>query len=255
MQQVEDNLKVVVSEGERLTKLIDDVLDLAKIEAGKLEWHMETASRRPSSSIAPRRPPRRCFDQKGLRLVKDIAADLPTVTGDRDRLIQVVINLISNAVKFTDAGIVTLPRRRARRRDRRQRHRHGHGHRAGGPAEGVRAVQAGGRHAHRQAERHRPGPADLPGDRRASRRPHLGRQRARAAAARSRSRCRSPAEQAAPPAAAPVELAALIRQLREQVIVTTPRTTERAAAHPRRRRRPEHPRAAARRSSPRRATR
>jgi signal transduction histidine kinase/CheY-like chemotaxis protein len=107
IQQVGENLSVVVSEGERLTKLIDDVLDLAKIEAGKLEWHMaplavpdivERATAATSS----------LFDQKGLRLVKEVATDLPPVVGDQDRLIQVVINLVSNAVKFTDAGSVTI---------------------------------------------------------------------------------------------------------------------------------------------------
>jgi signal transduction histidine kinase/CheY-like chemotaxis protein len=106
IQQVEDNLKVVVSEGERLTKLIDDVLDLAKIEAGKLEWHMESVT---MAEIIDRATAATSslFDQKGLRLEKQIAPDLPLVTGDQDRLIQVVINLISNAVKFTDAGTIT----------------------------------------------------------------------------------------------------------------------------------------------------
>ena len=66
IQQVEDNLKVVVSEGERLTKLIDDVLDLAKIEAGKLEWHMEPVTvadiiDRATAATAS------LFEQKGLR--------------------------------------------------------------------------------------------------------------------------------------------------------------------------------------------
>jgi signal transduction histidine kinase/DNA-binding response OmpR family regulator len=106
IQQVGDNLDVVVSEGERLTKLIDDVLDLAKIEAGKLEWHMETVEvadivDRASSATSS------LFAQKGLAFVRDVAPGLPPVLGDADRLLQVLINLISNAVKFTDAGSVT----------------------------------------------------------------------------------------------------------------------------------------------------
>ncbi len=114
IHQIEENLKVVVSEGERLTKLIDDVLDLAKIEAGKLEWHMGPVSisdviEHATSATSS------LFEQKGLRLVKEIEPDLPAVTGDRDRLIQVVINLISNAVKFTDQGTVIC--RAARRGD------------------------------------------------------------------------------------------------------------------------------------------
>ena len=105
-QQVIENLGVVVSEGERLTKLIDDVLDLAKIEAGKFTWNMGSVSvgeviERAIGATSS------LFDAKKLTMLRDIQPDLPEVTGDQDRLIQVVINLISNAVKFTDAGSIT----------------------------------------------------------------------------------------------------------------------------------------------------
>lgn len=105
-RQVSENLKVVVSEGERLTKLIDDVLDLAKIEAGKFTWNMELLSvpgviERAISATSS------LFEAKNLELIRKIEPGMPTVSGDSDRLIQVVINLISNAVKFTDAGSIT----------------------------------------------------------------------------------------------------------------------------------------------------
>ena len=104
--QVAENLNVVVAEGERLTTLINNVLDLAKIEAGKIDWHMETLAvpeiiERATAATAS------LFDSSGLKLKKDIAAGLPEIVGDADKMIQVVINLISNAVKFTDKGSVT----------------------------------------------------------------------------------------------------------------------------------------------------
>jgi signal transduction histidine kinase/CheY-like chemotaxis protein len=105
-QQVIENLAVVVSEGERLTKLIDDVLDLAKIEAGKFTWNLTSVS---VSEVIERAiaATSSLFEAKKLTMVRNIEPDLPTVTGDQDRLIQVVINLISNAVKFTDSGSIT----------------------------------------------------------------------------------------------------------------------------------------------------
>ncbi len=111
MQQVEDNLRVVVSEGERLTHLIDDVLDLAKIEAGRVEWHMDRVSVVEVIDRATDATSSLLAD-KGLAQLCELEAGLPAVTGDRDRLIQVAINLISNAVKFTDAGSVTCRARR-----------------------------------------------------------------------------------------------------------------------------------------------
>jgi K+-sensing histidine kinase KdpD/CheY-like chemotaxis protein len=105
IQQVSENLNVVISEGERLTNLINDVLDLAKIEAGKMEWNMETVSMQEvmERAIAATSS---LFEQKNLTLEKYIDPSLPPVQGDRDKLIQVVVNLISNAVKFTPQGKV-----------------------------------------------------------------------------------------------------------------------------------------------------
>jgi signal transduction histidine kinase len=110
MRQVGDNLGIMVAEGERLTSLINDVLDLAKIEAGRLEWRDgpidvgEVVARATAATAA-------LFEQTGLALVIDLAGDLPATRGDHDRLIQVLINLLSNAVKFTPSGSVTVSAR------------------------------------------------------------------------------------------------------------------------------------------------
>lgn len=106
VHQVSDNLNVVITEGERLTNLINDVLDLAKIEAGKMEWNLEPIE---ISSVAERSiaATTSLFEQKKLVLEKQIQTDLPEIMGDRDKLIQVMVNLISNAVKFTPEGSVT----------------------------------------------------------------------------------------------------------------------------------------------------
>jgi len=106
VDQISENLKVVISEGERLTHLINDVLDLAKIEAGKMEWNQENVSLAEviERAIAATTS---LFDQKDIKLEKHIDSNVPNVIGDTDKLIQVVINLLSNAVKFTDSGSVT----------------------------------------------------------------------------------------------------------------------------------------------------
>jgi K+-sensing histidine kinase KdpD/CheY-like chemotaxis protein len=103
--QISENLNVVISEGERLTHLINDVLDLAKIEAGKMEWSQESVSLADVIQRAVAATTS-LFEQKNIELVTNVGNDLPDITGDTDKFIQVVINLFSNAVKFTNAGSV-----------------------------------------------------------------------------------------------------------------------------------------------------
>lgn len=108
IRQVSENLGIIIEEGERLTTLINDTLDLAKIEAGRMEWRRdplvvaEVIARATSATASLLAGP-----GPGPEMIVVVEPGLPTVVGDRDRLIQVLINLISNAVKFTPTGSIT----------------------------------------------------------------------------------------------------------------------------------------------------
>ena len=108
MRQVTENLAIIVEEGNRLTTLINDTLDLAKIEAGRFEWRDDEVDVAEVIGRATAATASLLGMDGGPHLVLELAGDLPPIRGDRDRLIQVVINLVSNAVKFTPTGTITI---------------------------------------------------------------------------------------------------------------------------------------------------
>jgi CheY-like chemotaxis protein/CHASE3 domain sensor protein len=105
--------QTIYSAGNDLLNLINDILDLSKVEAGKLDLHIEDVPlQRIMDTLS------RTFEplarQKKLRLeLRNDIDDYPTLTTDFRRLEQILRNLLSNAVKFTDAGAVSLVLRRA----------------------------------------------------------------------------------------------------------------------------------------------
>ncbi len=107
VRQVQENLDIIISEGQRLTNLINEVLDIAKMEAGRTEWKCEEIDiyQVVQKALAATRP---LFQQKGLFLTTDLEAGQPPLYGDGDRLLQVFINLLSNGMKFTEEGGVNI---------------------------------------------------------------------------------------------------------------------------------------------------
>jgi signal transduction histidine kinase len=97
----------VQENGRNLLALINDVLDLSKIEAGQLTLNIEAFQIAPlvRTVVDALQPLAR---GKGLSLIATIAGDVPVGYGDARRLQQVLINLVGNAIKFTDAGEVEL---------------------------------------------------------------------------------------------------------------------------------------------------
>jgi signal transduction histidine kinase len=95
-------LRIARNNCDRLVRLLNDMLDLDKIEAGKLA--LRAVPLEPAEVVgAALDELRPMADQRAIALVEDLAP-VPPVTGDRDRLIQVLTNLVSNAIKFSPAA-------------------------------------------------------------------------------------------------------------------------------------------------------
>jgi len=100
---------LIVKESERLTRLVNQVLDFQKMETGRMEWQrlpvdMREVCQEALTAVGP------LMTEKHIEPILSLPDHAPTVQGDRDRLIQVIINLLSNAVKFceSDGGRVNI---------------------------------------------------------------------------------------------------------------------------------------------------
>jgi len=105
-------LGIIIKESERLTRLINQVLDLAKIESGNAEWQTSEIDMREviEDSVSATS---QIFKENGVELEVDLPAAVPVIAADRDRLMQVMLNLLSNAAKFcgTDGRVRVALRR------------------------------------------------------------------------------------------------------------------------------------------------
>ena len=103
----QQDLTAIYNSGQHLLGLINDILDLARIEAGKMELNFEEVhlSELTTSVLSTAKG---LVKEKPIQLIQRIPSDMPTVRGDTMRVRQVLLNLISNASKFTDEGSITV---------------------------------------------------------------------------------------------------------------------------------------------------
>jgi GAF domain-containing protein len=107
--QMENDLKIVHKNGQHLLNLINDVLDMAKIESGKMVLHLERFDlTEVLEEVIGLTSPLARAKSLDLRLEADLQPGALELEADRIRIRQVVINLANNAIKFTDQGHITL---------------------------------------------------------------------------------------------------------------------------------------------------
>ncbi len=103
----ERDLNQIYTSGRQLLHVINDILDLAKVDAGKLEVHFTPVDIAPLIQAAMSTS-KGLLGAKPVQLEKDVPNELPRVWADETRLRQVLLNLYSNAAKYTDAGAIRV---------------------------------------------------------------------------------------------------------------------------------------------------
>jgi signal transduction histidine kinase len=105
--RIDQNAGIIIDQVTRLSKLVEDVLFLADLDAGRLKWKSkEVDIGQLLSTLTDEIRP--AAQEKGLGLHTDWPADLPVVIGDANRLTRATRNLLDNAVKFTESGTVSV---------------------------------------------------------------------------------------------------------------------------------------------------
>ena len=103
----QEHIQFIVHRAEDLSRLVDDMLDLSKIEADRLEVQLEPLALEPGlAEVVNQLKP--MANNKGLNLTLEMEDALPIVLADSQRLRQVLINMVSNALKFAEKGGVTI---------------------------------------------------------------------------------------------------------------------------------------------------
>ncbi|MBF0459017.1 MAG: cache domain-containing protein [Nitrospirae bacterium] len=108
VRQINENIAIIISESERLTSLINNLLDLTKMEAGKMVWKRDIINVPHLLNHAARVTYPLFQREDSGKFVIECEKNIPGTVGDYDRILQVVINLISNAMKFSTEGDIIL---------------------------------------------------------------------------------------------------------------------------------------------------
>jgi signal transduction histidine kinase len=106
-QKQKDNLSLVITSGRRLANLVNEILDYSKLKYGDIKLNIETVDIKQIVEMVLAEQ-KYLIGDKNIVLINDVPIDIPFVYGDTERIIQILYNLLGNAIKFTENGEIII---------------------------------------------------------------------------------------------------------------------------------------------------